>query len=80
MTTRVAGATMRPGPTNTLVDVPKIRVGHATLVGEGMLTGTTVVLTPPEGAIGGVDVRGAAPGTRETDLLDPKTSSSVCTP
>jgi len=40
MTTRVAGATLRPGPTNTLVDVPKIRVGHATLVGEGMLTGT----------------------------------------
>jgi L-aminopeptidase/D-esterase-like protein len=65
-------ANARPGPTNTLVDVAGIRVGHATLVGNGFLTGTTVVLTPPEGAIAGVDVRGAAPGTRETDLLDPR--------
>jgi len=30
------------------------------------------VLAPPEGAVAGVDVRGAAPGTRETDLLDPR--------
>jgi putative pantetheine hydrolase len=37
----------------------------------GALTGTTVVLAPPDGAVAGVDVRGAAPGTRETDLLDP---------
>ncbi len=45
-----------------------IRVGHWTdAVGR---TGCTVVLTP-EGAVGGVDVRGAAPGTRETDLLRP---------
>src|SRR5579859_186983 len=34
-------------------------------------TGCTVVLLPPEGAVAGVDVRGAAPGTRETDLLRP---------
>ena len=33
-------------------------------------TGCTVVLCP-QGAVGGVDVRGAAPGTRETDLLHP---------
>ncbi|WP_442339484.1 P1 family peptidase, partial [Comamonas aquatica] len=33
-------------------------------------TGCSVVLCP-QGAVGGVDVRGAAPGTRETDLLDP---------
>ncbi len=46
--------------------VPGIEVGHATdLAG---LTGCTVVLCRA-GAVGGVDVRGSAPGTRETDLL-----------
>jgi L-aminopeptidase/D-esterase-like protein len=40
-------AALRPGATNTLIDVPGIRVGHATLFGDGFLTGTTVVLTPP---------------------------------
>jgi putative pantetheine hydrolase len=60
------------GPTNTLTDVPGIRVGHHTAVGGGWLTGTTVVLTPDGGAVGGVDVRGGGPGTRETDLLDPR--------
>ena len=63
---------MRPGPTNTLTDVPGFRVGHATRTGDGWLTGTTVVLAPDGGAVGGVDVRGGAPGTRETDLLDPR--------
>ena len=63
---------MQPGPTNTLTDVPGIRVGHHTAVGSGWLTGTTVVLTPDGGAVGGVDVRGGGPGTRETDLLDPR--------
>ena len=38
----------------------------------GPLTGSTVVLAPAGGAVAGVDVRGAAPGTRETDLLDPR--------
>ena len=48
--------------------VPGIRVGHATdPVG---LTGCTVVLCPP-GTIGSGEVRGGAPGTRETDLLRP---------
>ncbi len=52
----------------SLTDVPGIRVGHATdPVG---LTGCTVVLCE-EGAVGGVDQRGGAPGTRETDLLHP---------
>ena len=46
-------------------------VGHHTADAEGWLTGTTVVLSA-EGAVGGVDVRGGAPGTRETDLLDPR--------
>jgi len=63
---------MRPGATNSLTDVPGFRVGHATRRDAGWLTGTTVVLAPEEGAVGGVDVRGGAPGTRETELLDPR--------
>ncbi len=52
-----------------ITDVPGIRVGHWTdAVGQ---TGCTVVLLPPEGAVASVDVRGGAPGTRETDLLQP---------
>lgn len=62
---------MASGTTNGLTDVPGLRVGQATLRGAGALTGTTVVLAPPGGAVAGVDVRGAAPGTRETDLLAP---------
>ncbi|GGK78525.1 P1 family peptidase [Ornithinimicrobium pekingense] len=60
-----------PGPTNTLVDVAGLAVGHHQRVGDGWLTGSTVVLAPPEGAVAGGDVRGGGPGTRETDLLDP---------
>jgi putative pantetheine hydrolase len=52
--------------------VAGLRVGHVALSGRGTLTGSTLVLAPPSGAVGGVDVRGAAPGTRETDLLDPR--------
>jgi L-aminopeptidase/D-esterase-like protein len=48
--------------------IPGFLVGHAS--DHEALTGCTVVLTP-EGATCGVDVRGSAPGTRETDLLDP---------
>jgi L-aminopeptidase/D-esterase-like protein len=48
-------------------------IGHHTADEEGWLTGTTVVLAQ-EGAVGGVDVRGGGPGTRETDLLDPTTA------
>ena len=51
-----------------IVDVPGIEVGHAQ--NEATLTGCTVVLAK-DGAVGGVDVRGSAPGTRETDLLHP---------
>jgi L-aminopeptidase/D-esterase-like protein len=52
----------------TIRDVPGIAVGHATdPVG---LTGCTVVLADG-GAVAGVDVRGSAPGTRETDVLRP---------
>ena len=60
------------GPTNSLLDVGGLGVGHHQRVGDGSLTGTTVVLCPPEGAVAGADVRGGAPGTRETDLLDPR--------
>lgn len=54
---------------NTLTAVPGLRVGHATDDQRG-LTGCTVILCPP-GTVGGVDQRGGAPGTRETDLLRP---------
>jgi L-aminopeptidase/D-esterase-like protein len=53
---------------NSLTDVPGFRVGHAQdLKGA---TGCTVVLCPP-GTVGGVDVRGSAAGTRQTDSLHP---------
>lgn len=52
----------------SISDVPGVLVGHAH--DEAALTGVTVVL-PPAGTVGGVDVRGGAPGTRETDLLQP---------
>jgi L-aminopeptidase/D-esterase-like protein len=53
---------------NSITDVPGIRVGHAQ-DGEA-LTGCTVILCE-KGVVGGVDQRGGAPGTRETDLLKP---------
>lgn len=52
----------------TLTSVPGIAVGHAQDL--DALTGCTVVLLP-EGTVAGVDVRGGAPGSRETELLDP---------
>ncbi len=61
---------------SAITDVGGIRVGHHhrldpdVALGSGWATGTTVVLTPP-GTTGAVDCRGGAPGTRETDLLDP---------
>ena len=51
-----------------LTAVTGIKVGHQTL--SERPTGCTVVLAEA-GAVAGVDVRGSAPGTRETDLLDP---------
>ncbi len=61
---------------NAITDVGGIRVGHHhrldqdASMGAGWASGVTVVLAPP-GTIGAVDCRGGAPGTRETDLLDP---------
>jgi L-aminopeptidase/D-esterase-like protein len=52
----------------SLTDVPGLEVGHAHDL--QALTGCTVVICR-RGAVAGVDVRGGAPGTRETDLLDP---------
>src|SRR5690554_5431753 len=59
-----------PGATNTLTDVPGLRVGHYERNGEGFQTGTTVILTE-EGATASYDVQGGGPGTKETDLLVP---------
>jgi L-aminopeptidase/D-esterase-like protein len=53
----------------SITDVRGVLVGHAH--DADALTGVTVVLTPA-GAVGGADVRGGAPGTRETDLLRPE--------
>jgi L-aminopeptidase/D-esterase-like protein len=60
---------IQPAAGGSIVDVPGIEVGHAQ--DAEARTGCTVLLCGREGAVAGVDVRGAAPGTRETDLLDP---------
>jgi L-aminopeptidase/D-esterase-like protein len=52
-----------------ITEVAGIKVGHHTL--SERPTGCTVILVDGEGATGGVAQRGGAPGTRETDLLDP---------
>lgn len=63
----VAGSTESPDK-SSITDVAGIKVGHFT--DSRRPTGCTVILVE-ESAVAGVDVRGAAPGTRETDLLDP---------
>lgn len=68
-----------PAGMGAITEVAGLLVGHHhridddVTLGSGWATGTTVVLTPP-GTVGAVDVRGGAPGTRETDLLDPSHS------
>jgi L-aminopeptidase/D-esterase-like protein len=68
----VAGCLAAPGRAQTgrggLTDVRGIKVGQVTL--RERPTGCTVILAEA-GAVAGVDVRGSAPGTIETDLLDP---------
>lgn len=57
-----------PGPLDNLCDVPSVLVGNAT--DHDNLTGCTAVIFE-RATVAGVDVRGSAPGTRETDSLDP---------
>ena len=70
-TPRAAAAAVTPGTTAVkgLTAVPGIKVGHHTLTERP--TGCTVIMVDGAGAVGGVSQRGGAPGTRETDLLDP---------
>ena len=56
----------RAGPRNLITDVPGLEVGQAT--DERVRSGVTVILTD-ERAVCAIDVRGGAPGTRETDVL-----------
>ncbi|HEY0472697.1 MAG TPA: P1 family peptidase [Kribbella sp.] len=63
-----------PGPHNAITDVPGVLVGQVERTDQPYLTGTTVLYFPGT-AVAGVDVRGGAPGTRETDLLDPVNSN-----
>ncbi len=62
------GSTEDLAPAGAITDVGNLRVGHYT--DPRRPTGCTVILFEP-GAVAGVDVRGSAPGTRETDLLNP---------
>ena len=62
---------MKATHNNSLTNLQGISVGHYT--DDRRPTGCTVVLCP-DGAVAGVDVRGAAPGTRDTDALSPSNS------
>ena len=60
---------LKPTGGRGLTEVHGIKVGHHTLTERP--TGCTVILVDGEGVVGGVSQRGGAPGTRETDLLNP---------
>ncbi|MCC7251189.1 P1 family peptidase [Hyphomicrobium sp.] len=60
--------TIRPGPRNLITDVGGIAVGNVD--SRAVRSGVTVVL-PDQRTVAACDVRGGAPGTRETDALDP---------
>ncbi|WP_397419389.1 P1 family peptidase [Phenylobacterium sp.] len=62
-------STARPGPRNAITDVPGLKIGQAE--DEAARSGVTVIL-PDNRAVCAVDVRGGAPGTRETDALAPE--------
>ncbi|NNF91259.1 MAG: P1 family peptidase [Boseongicola sp.] len=59
---------MRPGPWNTITDVPGLSVGQA---GDATLKTGVTVLVGDKPMVAGVHIMGGAPGTRETDLLRP---------
>ena len=61
---------LRTGPRNAITDVSGIRVGHAQRIGDGWLTGSTVVLGDG-GVSAAVDARGGGTATREIAALDP---------
>lgn len=63
---------IRPGPRNLITDVDGLLVGNAE--DHTVRSGVTLVL-PPEAPVAAVDVRGGAPGTRETDALEPSSLS-----
>jgi L-aminopeptidase/D-esterase-like protein len=74
LTATMSSQTTAP-PSRGLSAVQGLKVGHHTLTGRP--TGCTVILAE-QGAVASVDVRGSAPGTRETDLLDPsKTVNAI---
>ncbi len=72
--TQSSGLRLQPGPTNTLIDVPGIKVGHYTH--DSVHRGVTAILCEG-GATAGVSVRGSNPGTFNTDALDPTTAGGV---
>ena len=63
---------MQPGPLNLITDVQGLKVGHAQ---DPNLKSGTTVLTADSPLTSSVHVMGGAPGSRETDLLDPDKSA-----
>ncbi len=63
---------MQPGPLNLITDVQSLKVGHAH---DAALKSGTTVLTADQPLLSSVHVMGGAPGSRETDLLDPDKSA-----
>ena len=68
------GIRAQSGASANITAVPGIRVGQVTL--QSRPTGCTVIVAPA-GTVGGVDVRGGAPGTRETDVLAPENTVAI---
>lgn len=68
MTGAAPGTGLAPGPRNLITDVPGLRVGNAD---DPLVRTGVTVLTADVPYLAAVDVRGGAPGTRETDLLAP---------
>ena len=68
VTLALTGASAQTATNHTLTAVEGVKVGHVTL--SERPTGCTAIILK-DGTTGGVDQRGGAPGTRETDLLNP---------